>query len=100
MCLWHSNESQSQQMPFTYKFCESKWYKIGNVTIKISVSEKLLGIKTDNKLKLNAYVEDLCTKTSRKIHALARATPYMTVSKIHIFMNAFFISQFSYCPLL
>ena len=100
MFLWHSNESQSRQMPCIYKFYESKWFKIGNVTIKISVCEKLLGIKTDNKLKVNACVEDLRKKTSRKIHALARAAPYMTVSKIRIFMNVFFMSQFSYCPLL
>ena len=33
--------------------------KIGNVTIKSSICEKLLGIKIDNKLKLNAHVEEL-----------------------------------------
>ena len=74
--------------------------KITNVTIKSSVCEKLLGIKIDNKLRLNAQVENLCKKASRKIHGLARFTPYMTVSKRRILMNAFFISQFSYCPLV
>ena len=49
---------------------------------------------------MNAHVEDLCKKASRKIHALARVTPYMTVSKGRILMNAFFRSQFSYCPLV
>ena len=39
-------------------------------------------------------------KTSRKIHALSRVTPYMNISKRHILMNAFFKSQFSYCPLV
>ena len=33
--------------------------KIGNITLKSSIYEKLLGIKIDNKLKLNAHVEDL-----------------------------------------
>ena len=37
--------------------------------------KKLLEMKTDNKLSLNAHVEDLCKKASRKIHALARVTP-------------------------
>ena len=74
--------------------------KIGNVTIKSGICEKLLGIKIDNKLRLNAHVEDLCKKASRKVHALARVTSYMTVSKRHILMNAFFRSQFSYCPLV
>ena len=64
--------------------------KIGKVTIKSSICEKLLGIKINNKLRLNAHVEDLCKKTSRKIHALARVSPYITVSKRRILMNAFF----------
>ena len=75
-------------------------FKIGNVTIKSSICEKLLVIKIDNKLMLNAHVEDLCKKANRKIHALARVTPYMTVSKRRILTNVFFRSQFSYCPLV
>ena len=35
-----------------------------------------------------------------KILALARFTPYMTVSKTRFFMNAFFRSQLSYYPLV
>ena len=57
--------------------------KIANITIKSSVCEKLLGIKIDNKLRLNAYVKDLCKKASRKILALDRVTPYMTVEKTY-----------------
>ena len=74
--------------------------RVGNVTIKSSICEKLLRIKIDNKLRLNAHAEDLCKKASRKIHALARVTPYMTVSKRRVLMNAFFRSQFSYYPLV
>ena len=75
-------------------------FKIDNVTIKSSICEKLLGIKIDNKLRLNAHVEDLCKKVSRKMHALARVTPYATVLKRRILMNVLFRSQFSYCPLV
>ena len=64
------------------------------------MSEVTIGIKIDNKLRLNAHVEDLCKKASRKIHALARVTSYMTVSKRRTLMNAFFRSQFSYCSLM
>ena len=39
-------------------------------------------------------------KKHRKISALARVTPYMEIAKKHILMNAFFTSQFSYCPLV
>ena len=74
--------------------------KVGNVAIKSRTCEKLLGIKFDNKLRLSAHVEDLCKKVSRKIHAFARVASYMTVLKRRILMNAFFRSQFSYCPLV
>ena len=67
--------------------------------VKCSKCEQLLGIKIDNKLKLNAQVEELCKKASRKMHSLARVTPYMTVSKKRTLLNAFFKSQFSYCPI-
>ena len=36
--------------------------KTGNVTIKSSICEKLLGIKIDNKLRLSPHVEDSCKK--------------------------------------
>ena len=74
--------------------------KIGNVTIKSSTCEKLLEIKIDNKLRLNSHLEGLCKKSSRKMHALARVTSYMAVSKRPILMNDFFRSQFNYYPLL
>ena len=34
------------------------------------------------------------------MHALVRLTPYMSISKRRLLMNAFFKSQFSYCPLV
>ena len=70
---------------------------IGNETIKSGTCQNLFGIKIDNKLKLNAHVEELWKKASRKIHSLARVTPYMTISKRRILMNSFFRSQLSYC---
>ena len=63
--------------------------KVGNVKVKSSTYEKLYGTTIDNKLSLSALVKDLCKKVSRKIHALARVTPFMTVSKGRIFVNAF-----------
>ena len=66
--------------------------------LKVVYVEKLLGIKINDKLTLNSHVEDVCKKDSMKIYPLARVTPYMTGSKKCILMNAFFRSQFSYCP--
>ena len=54
----------------------------------------------DCKLCFNIHVDILCKKINRKLHTLARATPYMSLSKNHIFLNAFLKSQFLNCPLL
>ena len=53
--------------------------KIGNLDITNSKSKKLLGVKFDHKLSFDDHISELCKKSSR---------------------NAFFKSQFSYCPLV
>ena len=74
--------------------------KIGDLHINNSLSEKLLGITFDYKLKFNKHIEDICQKASQKINALARLAPYMGTTKKRIIMNTFFKSQFNYCPLV
>ena len=74
--------------------------KIGNFDITNSKSEKLLGVKFDHKLSFDDHICALCKKASRKIHALSRVASHMNISKRRILMNAFFKSQFSYCPLV
>ena len=73
--------------------------KIGNFDITNSKSEKLLRVKFDHKISFDDHISELCKKASRKIHALSRVASYMNISKRHVLMNAFFKSQFSYCPL-
>ena len=55
---------------------EPNTLKIG-LHINNSLSEKLLDLTFDCKLKFNKRVEDICQKASQKINALARLTPYM-----------------------
>ena len=74
--------------------------KIENEIIKNSLQEKLLGIVIDNRLTLEPHVENLCKKAGQKLHALARIANYMDIIKNHSIMNAFILSQFSYCPLV
>ena len=74
--------------------------KIGDCTIDNSECEKLFGVKINENLKFNDEISDLCEKTSRMISALARVTPFMGLSKRKFLVNAFFTSQFSYCPLI
>ena len=68
--------------------------------INNSLSEKLLGITFDCKLKFKKHIEDICQKASQKLNALARLVPYMGTTKKRILMNAFFKLQFNYYPLL
>ena len=79
---------------------ESSEIHIGDSIIESSTCEKLLGIKTDSKLRLADHIQDLCNKANRKSQALARATPYMNLQKRRVLLNAFFNTQFNYCPLI
>ena len=74
--------------------------QVGNYNIANSKCEKLLGINFDHNMNFDKHLSELCKKASRKINALSRITPYMNVSKKRVLMNAFFKSQFSYCPLI
>ena len=74
--------------------------KVCDYTIDNSECEKLLGVKIDVNLNFNEHIPDLCKKASRKISALARVAPFMSIEKRKVVMNAFFTSQFSYCPLV
>ena len=74
--------------------------KIGNFDITNSKSEKVLGVKFDHKLSFDDHISELCKKASRKIYALSRVASYINISKRRILRNAFFKSQFSYCPLV
>ena len=61
-------------------YADDKWHllleqttlKIGNLQIKNSLCEKLLGINFDYTLNFSKYTEDICQKPLRKINALAR----------------------------
>ena len=61
-----------------------------NYNIKNSKCEKLLGIRIDNKLNFNTYVDVICKKAGQKLDTLSRVTPFMDLSKRRILLNAFF----------
>ena len=77
---------------------EPNTLKISDLHINNSLSEKLLGITFECKLKFNKHIEDVCQKASQKINA--RLAQYIGTTKKRIIMNTFFKSQFSYCPLV
>ena len=61
---------------------------------------KTLRVHFHDQLKFDFHIEKFCKNANRKLHALARMTLYMDLSKKRILMNAFFDSQFNYCPLI
>ena len=75
-------------------------FEISETVIRNSNSRKLLGVTFDNKLKFEKHIITICQRANRKLNALARLTPYRESEKSHMLVNAFFISQFNYCPVI
>ena len=73
---------------------------VGNVVIKNSRKEKLLGVFFDEKATFGYHIENICIKAGRKLQTLARIAPYMDLSKRKYLMNAFSNSQITYCSLV
>ena len=63
--------------------------KIENEIIKNSLQEKLLGIVIDKRLTFEPHVKTFCKKVGQKLHALARITNCMDISKKRSIMNEF-----------
>ena len=76
--------------------------KIGTAQIENSSSgssEKLLGVTIDAKLNFVKHIKQIYAKARAKLKALARIAPFMNIKKKKVLMKAFFMAQFSYCPL-
>ena len=43
--------------------------------------EKLLGVNIDSKFNFDCHVNHSCNKANKKLRALARVTPYMTLER-------------------
>ena len=75
-------------------------FSLPSCILENSNSQKLLGVTIDRKLNFNEHVTNLCDKASKKIQALARIFPYIPQTQKRLLMNAYFMSQFGYCPLV
>ena len=73
---------------------------IGTSQIKNCKYEKFLGVNIDSKLSFEKHLNIICGKASAKINALGRFALFMNSEKRRTITNAFFNSQFSYCPLI
>ena len=73
---------------------------IHNEVIKNSNNKKLLGIALNNRLSFVTHVVNICNRMSKKLHALARISPYMNIHKRRMTIKAFIASEFGYGPLV
>ena len=54
---------------------------ISNYTTINSDKEKLVGVTTDNHLKFESHIKNLCSKASQKLYALSRVSLYMSLNQ-------------------
>ena len=51
---------------------------MGGFDICNTLSQKLLGVKVDNKMSFKTHVTNLCNNASQKLHGLALVNNYMS----------------------
>ena len=61
---------------------------------------KLLGANIESELTFKNHMGIVCRKASQKLNALSRLCSIIHFRKRRMLMQAFFISHFSYCPLV
>ena len=72
---------------------------IGTAQIENTQNKKFLGITIESKLSFDKHIQQICSRASAKLKALARTVPFMNIAKIKILMNTFFNAQLRYCLL-
>ena len=80
---WFSDnlfKGNADKCPLLVNIKDEVMMKIVDLNIVNSECERLLGVKFDYKLTFNSHVSDLCKSASRKIHALARVAPCISIS--------------------
>ena len=74
--------------------------KIGSSQVTESHLVKLLGVKIESELSFNTYLITVCKKASQKLNALSRQFSIIPLDQRRCLMKSFFVSQFSYSPLV
>ena len=74
--------------------------KIGNTQVVETHLVKLLGVTIESELTFDNYLAIVCKKASQKLNALSRLCSIIPFHKRKVLMKAFFLSQFSYSPLV
>ena len=93
------NSSKCKLLVSGHKF-ENMICKVEKSQIIESHMVKLLGIQIDSELTFSAHMKNICKKASQKLNALSRLCGFLPFHRRKSLMEAFFKSQFSYCPLV
>ena len=87
--------------------CQLITNKKGNFTITIknevvsnSETAKILGVTFDSALSFEPHIRQICRIGNSKLNAIARMSPFLKIQQRLKILNAFFCSQFKYCPLV
>ena len=75
-------------------------FSCNDMIIKISLSEKILGLTTDNNLDFSDHISNTCKTANQKLNALFRVSANMNSDKCTLLINSFIKSHFSYCRLI
>ena len=99
------NDNQMKANPnkchFICSSSEKTSIMIEKKQIRNSSCEKLLGVYFDSKVTFQSHIDNICKKASQKLNAISRITPYTDFNKKkRLTVNAFFVAQFNYCPLI
>ena len=97
---YNQMKGNAEKTEFIANTCNELSIAIQDQRISNSNRSKILGMTFDNILTFENYIEQRCKKASQKISALARIVSHMNQAKRKNLMNAFFKSQFKYCPLV
>ena len=68
---------------------------IGDASIKTSTKETLLGILTDSELSFDEHISSICSKVTKKLHALGRIASFRSFNKRKTLIKAFVESHVS-----
>ena len=69
---------------------EEMFVNIGKDIIWESKTVKVLGITIDKELKFDKYINQLCSKTNKKLNVLSRMRSFMSVEKRKIIFKSFY----------
>ena len=93
-------KANQDKLHFLWSLDISTKFVLPACILKNSGSQKLLGLPIDRNLNCNERITNLFDKATRKVQVLGWIFPYIPQTQKWILMNAYFMSQICYSPLV